>query len=86
MAKKKIKDLGKLPDRSITINELLDISEIIDDIETLLKHKTEINEYIFIYTLHNDDSGLHYMVRGLLSRIIYLIEEYKQELLNPSNK
>jgi hypothetical protein len=75
----KIKRLDKLPKRKVTIDELLELSDIQDILNDISEAKSDIEEIVVIYT---SGKNVHWIANGLLlSRILWLIETVKQGLL-----
>lgn len=88
MAKKsrtKIKDMGKLPKRFVSVDEILDIQQTADAIDILTENKLDIEEFVLIYTKRNEDT-IRWFRCATVSRTIYLMEIYKNDLLNPDNE
>ena len=74
----KVKNLAKLPKRKVTIDDLLDVSDISEAAAELDKNKYELDEF-FLITCKGDDVSWRGNARK--SRTIYLMELVKKAIL-----
>lgn len=79
----KIRKLDKLPKRKVTVDDLLGLDDVNDVIQGIIENRFDIDEVVVIYTLKKED-GFHWHTNGMYnSRLIYMFESIKQDLLNP---
>ena len=75
-----VKRLDKLPKRKVTVDELIYRSDIIDVISDLYERRETIKDELL--AMWNDEDGfLHYTYTGTKSRLLWLLEKVKLEIL-----
>lgn len=80
-----IKRLDKLPKRKVTINELLDISDLVTMVDDIAKLAGDIEELVIVYTLKSGTT-VNWKANGIPeSRAMYLLELIKHSMLHPEN-
>jgi len=75
----KVKTLSHLPQRKVTVDQILETEQITEILDRLHEHRHEIDQFLLVYTDRDGTPYLQWV--GNNERLLYALEQAKMELL-----